>query len=89
MAAPLDPKRFYDRCAALLGVPHEYRPFPFSGRSRWNNRAPGSGRFPGRGLIRLFGQRVHVSLHQPVPINRWFESPDEAVRFLEKKLASG
>jgi len=77
-------KRFYDRAAEILGVEHRYLPFPHHKRTRWNNRKPGSGRFPDRGLVRLFGGRVQVALHRPRPVHRWFDSREEALRFLEE-----
>jgi hypothetical protein len=87
--ASQDNKSFYDRCAELLGVEHEHRPFRHGRRNRWNNREPGSGRFPGRGLIRLFGSRVHVALHQPVGVNRWFDDRPTALAQLERLVATG
>jgi hypothetical protein len=77
-------QRFYRRCAEILGLPHDYAPFTHDVRTRWNNRRPGSGRFPGGGLVRLFGDRVHVALRQPVAVNRWFDDKDEALVFLER-----
>jgi hypothetical protein len=58
-------EQFYAECAALLGSPHEGEPFRFHKRTRWNNREPGQGRFPGRGIIRSFGSTVHVALLDP------------------------
>jgi hypothetical protein len=60
-------EQFYAECAALLGTTHEGKPFPYlhSRRTRWNNRIAGQGRFPGRGVIRVFGDSVHVALHSP------------------------
>lgn len=80
-----DDERFYLRCAEILDVQTEVRPFPYYKRTRWNNRVPGSGRFPGRGLVRLFGNTVHITLREP-PINRVFESRDEALEFLEEVM---
>lgn len=79
-----DDKDFYDRAAEILGVEHRYLPFPHGRRGRWNNRKPGSGRFPERGLVRLFGGRVHIALHRPRPVHRWFDSREAALRFLEE-----
>ena len=77
-----DDKAFYDACARLLGVEHDYKPFRYGKRSRWNNRKPGNGRFPGRGLVRAFGDHVHLSLYRPKPINRLFDSREEALSCL-------
>jgi hypothetical protein len=73
---------FYAACADLLGAEHVYRRFPFRRKTRWNNRLAGNGRFPGFGLIRLFGSHVHVHLRAPVAVNRWFESRESALSFL-------
>jgi len=71
---------FYERCAELLGVPYTYRSYPYKGHtSRWNNRDPGNGRFPGRGLIRLYGDTVHMMLRHPICITRRFASSAEAL----------
>lgn len=75
---------FHYRCAELLGcVEHIYKEFPFKKRTRWNNRTAGNGRYPGMGLIRVFGPKVHVSLRAPVQINKWFESKQDALNWLE------
>ena len=73
---------FYRACAELLGVAHSYRPFAFRRPTRWNNRTPGNGRFPGFGLIRLFGDSVHMHLRAPEAVNRRFASQEEALNFL-------
>lgn len=59
---------FYERCAEILGVNYECTPHPYSKRTRWNNRAPGSGRYPGIGIIRKFGKSIQVcfSTHKAV-----------------------
>lgn len=75
-------QRFYQACAELLGASHDYRPYPYSRRTRWNNRAAGNGRFPGFGVIRLFGECVHMQLRAPRPVNAWFASRDEALAHL-------
>lgn len=74
---------FYQACADRLGARHDYRRFPHARRTRWNNRTPGNGRFPGFGLVRPFGDQVHVHLRAPQPVNRWFRSRGEALAFLE------
>jgi hypothetical protein len=80
---------FYQRCAELLGVPYTYRPFPYRRRTRWNNRSAGNGRFEGRGLIRLFGQTVHVALNAPVRVTRSFKSHEETFAFLASLTTGG
>ena len=67
---------FYRRCAEILGVAHAFKE-RFSERTRWNNRMPGNGRFPGFVLIRMFAaDRIQVSLHDPV-VSRTFGSREE------------
>lgn len=60
---------FYDACAAILGTTYDCEPFQHAYRTRWNNRRPGGGRFPGFGLVRLFGDDVQIALHHPVPLS--------------------
>lgn len=73
---------FYEECAKLLDcAEHTYRKFPYRKRTRWNNRGAGNGRYPGWGLIRLFGNTVHISFRDP-SVNRWFKSKDDALAFL-------
>jgi hypothetical protein len=56
---------FYRECARLLGCEHDGQPFQYYKRTRWNNRKPGQGRFVGHGIIRVFGDDVHVALTAP------------------------
>lgn len=56
---------FYRECARLLNTTHEGQPFPYRYRTRWNNRVAGQGRFPNHGIIRIFGDMVHVALTSP------------------------
>jgi hypothetical protein len=58
---------FYEKCAEILSVDQfgEAFPWPNYKRTRWNNRAPGRGRFPGFGIIRKFGDKFHVALTNP------------------------
>ena len=55
-----DKKEFYERCAEILGIKHEYNT-PVPKRTRWNNRFIGNGRYPGFGLIRCYGNSVMVT----------------------------
>ena len=68
--------------AALLNTTYEGEAFPWYRRTRWNNRKPGSGRFPEFGLIRCFGDTVHTNLHHPINISKVFNSKAEALDFL-------
>jgi len=60
-------ERFYRAVADIIGcADHEYRPYPFRKRTRWNTRQIGNGRFPGHGIVRRFSENmVHVSLTSP------------------------
>lgn len=78
----MDNISFYEECARLLGTSYECEPFPYRKRTRWNNRAPGSGRYPGIGIIRVFGDEVHVTLHNPRLIFRG--TKEEVLALLSK-----
>lgn len=66
---PIDDATFYAACAAILGTVYDCTPFTGHVRNRWNNRKPGGGRFPEFGLIRLFGDHVHVAIQSPYHLN--------------------
>ena len=88
--------KFYERCAELLGVPHEHNTFNdniyrhdrngvlcMTNAGRFAGRMPGNGRFQGYGLIRLYGSKVHVCLTKPISINKLFDSEEECLVFLQ------
>lgn len=67
---------FYERCGELLENPHAFID-RHTRVTRWNNRDPGNGRYPGLGQIRMFGPNcIHVMLRNPIRINRTFDSMD-------------
>ena len=74
---------FYHKCADILGVDYICEPFTHYKRTRWNNRKPGSGRYPGYGLIRVFGNKVHVALTKPVLHTKVYDSCEEVLEFLD------
>lgn len=80
----MENEEFYEICADILGATHEGRAFTQYKRTRWNNRTPGRGRYPGFGIIRLFGNIVHVALLNPVTVTRTFDSREEAIAFLRE-----
>lgn len=84
----MDNEEFYRRCAELLGTRYDCTGLSAPYRTRWNNRSPGHGRFPGFGLIRLHGDDVHVSLRHPVSMNRHFGSRREALEWLSGAVAA-
>ncbi len=76
---------FYQTVAEILKCEgHVYKQFPYSKRTRWNNRLAGNGRFPGHGLVRYFSStHIHVQLICP-PINGLFSSVDAALEAIKK-----
>lgn len=68
---------FYLECAKLLEcADHTYRVYPYTKRTRWNNRGAGNGRYPGHGIVRMFGPNtIHVSLYSP-RLSGQFKSPE-------------
>ena len=55
-----DEKReFYSKCGEILGIEHDWKE-PVKKRNRWNTRFIGNGRFPGYGLIRVYGDQIMV-----------------------------
>jgi hypothetical protein len=90
--------RFYQECAELLGGSTTQEPVKpvirtdrygnpkITNSNRWGPRTPGHGRFEGFGLIRVFGKTVHISLHNPISVNKHFKTIEEALVFLRKEL---
>lgn len=76
-------QEFYSECAKLLGVEYDGIPFKYRKRTRWNNRVPGSGRFYEKGIIRVFGNTVHVALNEP-ECHKIFDSKEAVLEFLKK-----
>lgn len=80
-------EKFYAECSALLGTIDECQAFPYHKRTRWNNRVPGRGRFEGFGLIRAYGDIVHVNLRHPVAITGVFDGYENALAHIREKLS--
>ena len=76
-----DEKReFYDNCANILQIGHEFHE-PVRRRNRWNTRRLGNGRFPGFGLVQCFGSTVRVmSKHG----TKMFKTYEETYDYLHK-----
>lgn len=66
MNGRMDDETFYRQCADILGTTYDCTAFTGHARTRWNNRSPGGGRFPGCGIVRLFGDQVQIALRHPV-----------------------
>lgn len=72
-------EEFYAAVAALLGTTHDFVQPPREGaKLRWGPRTPGNGRFPGHGLVRIFGDKIHVALTTPF-LTGVFGSKDSAL----------
>jgi len=70
---------FYTMCASILDIEIEDHSFSHYKRTRWNNRSPGNGRFPGFGLIRIYGDMIHITTKNN---NMTFASKSEALTWL-------
>lgn len=77
---------FYHAVAGLLGTRYDCTPFTGHKRTRWNNRAAGSGRYPGFGMVRIHGDAVHVALRRPVTLHRVYDTKDIALADLKNRL---
>lgn len=77
---------FYQAVADLLKCSSDYRKYPFTKRTRWNNRSAGNGRFIGHGLIRFYGPtNIHITLNNP-KINGLFSTVDSALEAIKTAL---
>jgi hypothetical protein len=77
---------FYDTVAELLETQHPFKELKLY-MSRWGDRTPGNGRFPGHGLVRVFSPTViHVALYEP-KLYGAFTSFDTALEALRLALA--
>ena len=85
----MDRQAFYNECSRILGAPHSYRAPPYRKITRWNNRAAGNGRFPGCGLVRVFGpHHIQIALRQPKELNLLCHSEEEALTALKAIVGS-
>lgn len=83
----MDEDRFYEEVAEIIGAEHHGEAFLYANRTRWNNRRAGRGRYPGYGIVRLFGDSVHIALNRPVAINAVVSGRDAALDLLRSKTA--
>jgi len=58
---------FYLTVAEMLDCTgHDYKKFPYSHKTRWNNRAAGDGRYEKHSIVRRYGpNHIHVALIRP------------------------
>lgn len=86
-----DKEAFYEECAKILGVEYEYK-VPYSAYkwpNRWNNRAPGNGRFEGRGCVMMYGAScIHIMLHSPKKVNCKAQSVEQALEILKTAMGN-
>ncbi len=93
---------FYKACEDILGTKTEYKeqkiytkydretgqPYkPATRATRWGGREPGNGRFPGNGLIRVFGSIIHITLTDP-QLSGTFNSFEDALKALEEAVGA-
>ena len=79
-------ERFYRAVAEALNCDHDYKKFPYSKRTRWNNRLPGNGRYPEHGFVRRYSaNKIHVQLRNP-QLNGVFDSEDAVIRAIKKLI---
>lgn len=76
-------EEFYNEVGILLGCEHHYKEPVGKYKSRWNNRKPGNGRFPGLGLVQSFGDIVIIRLYHPERISESFFTKEEALTYLK------
>lgn len=95
----MEAEEFYGKVAEMLGVPHQFRPlgpthfvdrdgqtrYRMKRTGRWFGRDPGNGRFPGRGLVRMFGRNVLVALVDP-RLHGSYRSPEEALEAISQAI---
>lgn len=81
-------EHFYCSIADIIGCSsHDYRPYPFRERTRWNTRFIGNGRFPGHGIIRRFNEKsIHVQLHTPA-VKGVFLSESQAIEAIRLAMS--
>jgi len=96
-------ENFYGECAKIFDTEHQYRDgvprskvnrdceiyTPCTRATRWGGRSPGNGRFPGFGLIRVFGTVVHISIHTPKKISATITGLEEALLYLREEMNNG
>ncbi|WP_205790001.1 hypothetical protein [Microvirga makkahensis] len=81
---------FYRECARPLDAVHAYEPWIGRWPNRCNNRRSGTGRFPGLGTIRFYApDHIHISLRQPIALNRICRSCEEVCDLLRHLRLKG
>lgn len=73
---------FYEKCGNIIGCPNEGVMFPYSKRTRWNNRVAGPGRYPGIGVVRKFSDRFIVVSFRNPKVHKQFSTEESVYEFL-------
>lgn len=83
---------FYEECGRILGVEYDkptwedrprinrYDELVLTSRGRFAGRAPGNGRYPGYGVIRVFGSTIHLASHKEI---RTFKTKESVLDYLK------
>jgi hypothetical protein len=82
----MEKTKFYEKCAGILGTQYNCQPFTQYKRTRWNNRSAGSGRYPGYGIIRVFGDMVQINIRHPFILNTVASSMKDALVILTEQM---
>jgi len=77
---------FYQAVAKLLECEAHRYTTPLQKRTRWNNRLPGNGRFPGHGIVRYFGS-THVLVRLTNPSLNGLFNAEAALDAIKSSLA--
>lgn len=78
---------FYEECAKILKVNYDYKVpyYEYKWPNRWNNRAPGNGRFEGRGCVQMYGSTcIRIMIHTPKKVSQQVNSIDAAYAILRE-----
>lgn len=79
---------FYQAVADLLGCDHDYDPWIYDRRTRWNHRRLGNGRYAQHGVVRRYSATlIHVSLRMP-PLNGCYSSESDALQAIAQAVIS-
>jgi hypothetical protein len=77
---------FYQAVADLLGCVHDYNPWIYDRRTRWNHRRLGNGRYLDHGMVRRYSSTlIHVSLRVP-QLNGCYTSESDALQAIEQAV---
>lgn len=79
---------FYQAVADVLGCSHEYDPWIYERRTRWNHRRLGNGRYAQHGVVRRYSSTlIHVSLRTP-KLHGCYPSESDALQAIAQAVMS-